>query len=248
MNFWNHSIHFCNWVGITCNTSSQQVMVLNLKSLQLAGSIPPSIGNLTYLTGINLMNNSFHGEIPQEMGHLLQLQLLNYRTIPSALHGNLPPDVGCTLPNLKVFAGAVNKLTGPIPISLSNCSALEMLDFSQNYLTGSVLETLGSLQKVCRIILRSIGWDMEKDNSINGNIPKGIENLVNLTLLGLEHNQLRGSVPEAIGKFHKLQELYLRGNKFSGSILFSLGNLTSLTVLFLEENGFEGSKPQSLGN
>ncbi|XP_060673860.1 probable LRR receptor-like serine/threonine-protein kinase At3g47570 [Ziziphus jujuba] len=413
MNSWNHSIHFCNWVGITCNTSSQRVMVLNLKSLQLAGSIPPSIGNLTYLTGINLMNNSFHGEIPQEMGRLLQLQLLNLSynsfggtiptnithckelryflvsgnklsgsipvpfrslsklvhldlsrnnltgTIPAwignftflyslslrqnnlqgsipedlghltslgrfelvennlsgivppsiynissmfdfhftdnQLHGNLPPDVGFTLPNLKVFAGAVNKLTGPIPISLSNCSALEMLDFSQNYLTGSVPETLGSLQKLRRInfeinrlgygkagdlnfltslpnctVLEVLGMGTNyfggklpssianlssylriftiRDNSINGNIPKGIENLVNLTLLGLEHNQLRGSVPEAIGKFHKLQELYLRGNKFSGSIPFSLGNLTSLSVLFLEENRFEGSIPQSLGN
>ena len=38
---------------------------------------PPSIGNLTYLTTINLEDNSFYGEIPQEVGCLQRLRHLN---------------------------------------------------------------------------------------------------------------------------------------------------------------------------
>ncbi|XP_060674046.1 probable LRR receptor-like serine/threonine-protein kinase At3g47570 isoform X2 [Ziziphus jujuba] len=85
-------------------------------------------------------------------------------------------------------------------------------------------------------------------NFIHGNIPNGIENLVNLNVLSLENNQLEGSVPEVIGNLRNLEGLYLSGNKFSGSVPLSLGNLTSLTILSLEKNMFEGSIPQTLGN
>ncbi|CAL9002464.1 unnamed protein product [Prunus brigantina] len=59
MSSWNDSIHFCSWVGVTCNPSTKRVLILDLSSYKLAGSLPPSIGNLTHLTGINLKNNSF---------------------------------------------------------------------------------------------------------------------------------------------------------------------------------------------
>ncbi|KAJ6316133.1 hypothetical protein OIU78_019414 [Salix suchowensis] len=50
MSSWNDSIHFCNWVGVSCFLSNGRVVTLNLESQNLVGSIPPSIGNLTYLT------------------------------------------------------------------------------------------------------------------------------------------------------------------------------------------------------
>jgi len=77
MSSWNDSTHFCNWFGVTCSPSSKRVMVLNLEAQRLAGYITPFMGNLTYLTGINLGNNSIYGEIPQEMGRLRRLQHLN---------------------------------------------------------------------------------------------------------------------------------------------------------------------------
>jgi hypothetical protein len=54
MSSWNDSTHFCNWFGVTCSPSSKRVMVLNLQAQRLGGILTPSIGNLTYLTGINL--------------------------------------------------------------------------------------------------------------------------------------------------------------------------------------------------
>ncbi|KAF5737228.1 LRR receptor-like serine/threonine-protein kinase [Tripterygium wilfordii] len=149
MSSWNGSIHFCNWVGVTCSSSDGRIILLNLASLGLAGSVAPSIGNLTYLTEINLANNSFHGEIPQEMGRLLHLE--------------------------KVLGLAYNRFGGELPSSIANLSIwLSRLTIGGNVLRGS--------------------------------IPVGIENFLDLTLLGLERNNLSGSIPEVIGKFQKLEE------------------------------------------
>jgi hypothetical protein len=95
MSSWNDSTHFCNWFGVTCSPSSKRVVVLNLEAQRLDGSIAPSMGNLTYLTGINLGNNSIYGEIPQEMGRLRRLQHLNVSH--NSLGGKLPTNlIHCT--------------------------------------------------------------------------------------------------------------------------------------------------------
>ncbi|KAJ4702658.1 putative Receptor-kinase [Melia azedarach] len=412
MNSWNDSVHFCNWVGVTCNPSNGRVIDLNLELRQLLGSIPPSIGNLTYLTGINLRRNGFHGEVPQEIGRLQQLQDLNITfnyfsgkiptnlsectelrvleasanqfvgqipdllrsltkleilglgrnnltgnipawlgnfsslqvlrlllnnfqgsipnevgqlsglgvfqlygnslsgMIPSSIYnissiyyfsvtqnqlqGQLPSDVGLTLPNLNIFAGGVNYFTGSIPVSLSNASNLQLVDFAENGITGTIPRSFGSLKGLFRLNLdinklgnREIGdlnfltflancTSLEVlglaqnrfggelpssianlsthlqiltlgSNLIHGNIPVGIGNLVNLSLLGLEYNNLGGRVPDVIGKLQKLEGLELSGNKFSGLIPAALGNLTTLTRLLMDNNKFEGSIPPNLG-
>ena len=133
MSSWNDSIHFCNWLGVTCGPSSKRVMVLNLTAKKLSGSIPPSIGNLTHLIGINLENNSFYGEIPQEVGHLLRLQHLNLSQ--NSFGGKLPTNLSyCT--QLRVLHVAYNNLVGQIPNHLSSLSKLVKLDLGENSLTG----------------------------------------------------------------------------------------------------------------
>lgn len=91
MSSWNDSIDLCSWVSVTCNPAPKRVMVLNLEAQKLVGSLSPSLGNLTYLTGINLMNNSFHGEIPQQIGRLLSLQHLNLSF--NSFGGKIPSNI-----------------------------------------------------------------------------------------------------------------------------------------------------------
>ncbi|KAB2630496.1 LRR receptor-like serine/threonine-protein kinase [Pyrus ussuriensis x Pyrus communis] len=85
-------------------------------------------------------------------------------------------------------------------------------------------------------------------NLLNGSLPKGIGNLINLIILDVDLNYLAGVVPEEIGKLKKIGQLYLDDNKFSGPIPSSLGNMTSLIELCMEKNNFQGSIPPSLGN
>ena len=126
MSSWNDPINFCNWLGVTCSPSSKRVTVLDLKSSRLAGSIPPSIGNLTYLTRINLRNNSFSGEIPQEVGRLWRLQHLNLTW---------------------------NHFGGKLPTNLSNCAQLRVLDVTYNNLIGKIPDQLSSLSKLVHLKL-----------------------------------------------------------------------------------------------
>ncbi|PKI35018.1 hypothetical protein CRG98_044603 [Punica granatum] len=71
----------------------------------LSGSIPASIGPMSYLQNISLANNEISGAIPPELGYCMSLQHLN-------LGGN--------------------KLTQSVPVEISRLNNLQLLDLSRN--------------------------------------------------------------------------------------------------------------------
>ncbi|GMN53241.1 hypothetical protein TIFTF001_022385 [Ficus carica] len=78
-------------------------------------------------------------------------------------------------------------------------------------------------------------------NRIQGSIPFGIGNLVDLEVLGFEKNLLLGSIPTSI-------EIDLSDNYFSGSIPDEVGKLVNLGYLDLSENKLSGEIPETLGS
>ncbi|GMN23997.1 hypothetical protein TIFTF001_040522, partial [Ficus carica] len=66
MSSWNDSLNFCQWQGVSCGHKHRRVTRLNLRSLNLKGFMSVSIGNLSFLRNVDLSNNSFHGELPNE--------------------------------------------------------------------------------------------------------------------------------------------------------------------------------------
>ncbi|PRQ33578.1 putative non-specific serine/threonine protein kinase [Rosa chinensis] len=74
--------------------------------------------------------------------------------------------------------------------------------------------------------------DMSSCN-IGGNIPHGIGNLSNLTVLDLGYNQLSGSIPTTMGRLQNLQGLYLTDNKLQGFIPDELCQLNNVVDLVL---------------
>ena len=118
---WNDSFHICNWHGITCAQRHQRVTTLELPGHNLRGTIPPYIGNLTFLRAIDLGNNSFYGEIPKEVGQLFRLRELNLTN---------------------------NTLGGEIPTNLSNCSELRLISVWNNKLIRKIPMELGFLTKL----------------------------------------------------------------------------------------------------
>uniref|UniRef100_A0A7N2LK29 Protein kinase domain-containing protein n=1 Tax=Quercus lobata TaxID=97700 RepID=A0A7N2LK29_QUELO len=222
LSFWNDSIQFCNWHGITCGRRHQRVTTLQLEAHNLGGTISPYIGNLTFLRAIHLQNNSFYGEIPKEAGHLFRLRDLNLFN---------------------------NTLGGEIPTSLSNCSELRLMNVSVNKLTGKIPTELGSLTKlislrVARNFRRrnpsSIGNLSTQltgfylgGNKISGTIPVALQNLINLNVLGMENNLLTVS---------SLLVLYWRkkSNKKPSSIVSNIDLLPTISYKMLHQatNGF----------
>ncbi|CAN6724094.1 unnamed protein product [Malus baccata var. baccata] len=141
MNSWNDSTDLCSWIGITCNVSNKRVVILNLEAQKLVGSIPYSIGNLTYLTGINFIDNNFYGEIPQEMGRLASLKYLNLSS--NSLGGKIPTNISrCT--QLRMFDVGANKLIGSIPDQLSSLLNLTHFWVDDNNFTGAIPDWIGN--------------------------------------------------------------------------------------------------------
>ncbi|KAL7188139.1 hypothetical protein ACSBR1_038074 [Camellia fascicularis] len=259
---WTDSIHFCNWHGVTCGSRHQRVTVLNMSSLHLSGSLSPHIGNLTFLRKIFLLENNFHGIIPQEIGRLFRLRNLSLRnnsfqgTIPTNLthfprirvidlkgnnlEGNIPPELG-TLSNLYQLSLSRNHFSGNIPPSLGNLSALQILDLAHNNLHGTIPIELGHLSNLYVFQLSS--------NNLSGMVPDQLYNISTIQIFSVTNNSLSGNFPSNLGlTLPKLQLFLADINQFFGSIPPSLANASGLVKISIGDNDFTGPIPLNLGS
>ncbi|KAH7858725.1 hypothetical protein Vadar_027209 [Vaccinium darrowii] len=73
---WSTNTSFCHWLGVSCRRRGQnRVTSLNLSNMGLRGTIPPQIGNLSFLTYFNISYNHFNGHLPAELGQLHRLKV-----------------------------------------------------------------------------------------------------------------------------------------------------------------------------
>lgn len=257
---WNASHHFCKWQGVTCSRRRLRVAGLYLPPSKLVGRISPHLANLSFLRQLDLGDNGFQGELPQELGRLFRLRSLDLSDnfmegrIPASISncsslreiiftynkliGEVPPALG-SLQKLEVLALGGNHLSGTIPSLLGNLSSLLFLSIAGNELHGWIPDDLGRLSQLQGLQLSL--------NSLTGTIPASIFNNSGIYLLDVTNNSLHGSLPQDIGiAFPNLQYLTLALNQFSGSIPATLSNASSLQWLDLYNNKFTGPIPHSL--
>ena len=124
----------CNWVGVTCGVRHRRVTVLDLSYMGLTGTIPPHLGNLSFLVELHLTNNSFHGFLPKQLAGLRRLKFVDFGY--NNLRGQIPWWFG-SFPKLQVLNLTGNHFSGSIPTSIcNNLSSLQILDLSENQLSG----------------------------------------------------------------------------------------------------------------
>uniref|UniRef100_A0A0E0J1Y6 Receptor kinase-like protein Xa21 n=1 Tax=Oryza nivara TaxID=4536 RepID=A0A0E0J1Y6_ORYNI len=259
---WKKSTDFCQWPGVLCSLKHKhRVTVLNLSSESLAGTISPSIGNLTFLKILDLSGNNLDGEIPSSIGRLARLQFLDLSN--NSLHGDITSDLkNCTslqgislksnyltgeipawlgaLPSLKLIYLQKNSFTGSIPTSLANLSSLQEIYLTMNQLEGTIPEGFGRLSGLKNIHLGV--------NHLSGMIPTSIFNISSLSRFGVPMNQLHGLLPSDLGiHLPKLQYLLLGYNHFTGSLPASIANSTEIYSLDISFNNFSGSIPPEIG-
>ena len=141
--------------------SNGYVTKLILRSMNLTGEVPSSLGSLSKLDKLYLDRSKLTGEIPSSLGSLSNLEEL-YLTC-SKLTGEVPSSLGnpSSLKELRLHG---NKLTGEIPSSLGNLSKLERLYLSRNKLTGEVPSSLGSLSNLK-------GLTLDFSSGLSGHLP-----------------------------------------------------------------------------
>ncbi|KAK3429020.1 hypothetical protein EUGRSUZ_E00436 [Eucalyptus grandis] len=257
---WNDSLHFCRWTGVTCGLRHQRVTALNLDGRDLAGTVSPYIGNLSFLRYLNLANNSFHGFIPPEIGRLFRLEnlILSHNALGGGiprnlsmclslvtleldynrLHNSIPSEFG-SLSKLQTLSLPFNNLIGRIPASIGNLSNLEELDLLSNNLTGGVPISISQTR---------LKFFQAGQNQLTGGFPSALYNLSSLNTISLTLGLFSGSIRRDIGLLlPNLQILYLAVNQFTGPIPDSLSNVTNLAEIDFYGNNFTGHVPASFG-
>ncbi|XP_065637672.1 probable LRR receptor-like serine/threonine-protein kinase At3g47570 [Quercus suber] len=235
---WNHSIHFCQWRGVTCGRRHQRVIKLDLQSSKLVGSISPHVGNLSFLKNLSLPGNSFRNEIPSEIDHLRRLQILEMYN--NTLSGKIPRNLShCT--NLKYINFGRNLLDGEIPTTLGTLSKLQFINFEVNNLTGSIPPSFGNLSS-----LQKFG---AMDNNLGGSIPTSFGQLTKLIVFAASTNRLSGTIPPSIFNLSSLQGFDVGFNQIQGHLPSDMGiTLPNIENFNIYNNLFVGPIPISISN
>ncbi|XP_027362458.1 probable LRR receptor-like serine/threonine-protein kinase At3g47570 [Abrus precatorius] len=232
---WSTKSSVCNWFGVTCDTNYGRVTSLTLTSMNLSGSLPPQLGNLTFLVHLDLRNNEFHGTLPRELALLPRLKVVNLCT--NQFGGQFPTWVG-ELSKLHHLSLCNNSFSGSIPKSLSKLLELETLDLSFNFVDGNIPPELGRLHNLTVLDLAH--------NQLSGDIPSSIFNISTLQELDFSYNYLSGSIPQEVGDLRQLRSINVSKNKLYGSIPSSLFNVPTLQEIQLFYNNLSGSLPSDM--
>ena len=137
------------WHGVTTDRSGR-VTNLSLDFNQLSGEIPAELGSLVNLQEMLLSENQLSGEIPAELGNLTNLEWLGLGR--NRLSGEIPAELG-SLANLQHLFLSENQLSGEIPAELGNLSNLVALYLSANQLSGEIPAELGNLPNLLELYL-----------------------------------------------------------------------------------------------
>lgn len=178
---------------------------------------------------------------------IFNISSINYFAVgQNQLHGEIPPTVGVTLPNLEFFSGVINQFNGDIPVSLANASKLSSIDFSYNDLTWTVPTVSGQLQGLYWMNFQYNHLGSKKSGDLS--FLSALENCTGIGALGIRQNFFGGQLPNSVANLSvNLHTLTLGFNFLDGLIDVEIGNLVGLTFLGLEGNSFSGRVPYTIG-
>ncbi|XP_022760824.1 putative receptor-like protein kinase At3g47110 [Durio zibethinus] len=276
LRLWNNTVYYCQWYGVSCGSRRQRVTQLVLESQHLTGSISPSIGNFSFLKVLNLKNNSFIHEIPQEIGRLRRLRI--YHLAANSIGGEIPrnkwenltfvreriifgetfstfkklvgviPETLGQLKRLTFFSVGLNNFSGTVPSSFCNLSNIRTFDIGDNYLEGS--RGANDLNFPCSLtnarMLRRLSIN---ENNFGGSTPECIGNLsTDLLHLNLDVNEISRTIPATIGNLINLEPLTIWNNQLSRAIPSVIGRLQQLQEFKAQNNSLSEGIPSSFGD
>nr|XP_043621043.1 probably inactive leucine-rich repeat receptor-like protein kinase At5g06940 [Erigeron canadensis] len=218
------SLHTNFFNGTLVNTSVANC--LNLERLELQnnrfhGDFPNNLWSLPKIKVIRAENNRFSGEIPDSISiasQLEQVQIDNNSFISKIPHG-----LGM-VKSLYRFSASLNGLYGELPPNFCDSPVMSIINFSHNYIEGEIPE----LKECKKLVSLSLA-----DNSFVGKIPESLGDLPVLTYLDLSHNNLTGEIPLELQNL-KLALFNVSFNRLSGQVPSSL--ILGLPALYIQGN------------
>ena len=233
------------WHGVVTNDQGQ-VTGLDLEANNLKGTLPTRLGDLRFLSVLDLSNNTgLTGPMPAS------LVGLGLTVLKLGGTGLCAPDD----PAYKAWLATVGD------IRVDGCPA--SVDPGRVALTALYGETGGTFWKEAANWLSEAplrDWHgVETDaeghvtsielgyNNLKGRLPPELALMDRLETLRLIGNGLTGPIPPELARLDRLATLDLSVNLLTGPIPPELGRLASLSVLDLSANRLTGSVPPELG-
>ncbi|KAJ4893432.1 Leucine-rich repeat (LRR) family protein [Raphanus sativus] len=181
------------------------------------------------VTDLALFSSKNYGQIPDQIGDLLELRSLFLTYLPH-VSGNLPRTI-TKLKNLDSLILRHNNLSGPIPENIGELKSLTFLDLSYNQFTGSIPGSLSQMP-----VLETIKID---HNKLTGSIPNSFGSFVGrVPNLYLSNNKLSGNIPESLSK-NDFNGVFLSKNRFTGDGSMFFGRNKTTISMDLSRNLFE---------
>jgi Leucine-rich repeat (LRR) protein len=232
---------------------------LMLEDNQLSGSIPSTFGNLANLDGLYLQNNQLSGNLPAELGDLTTIKYLNLNN--NQLEGSLPDAWGGMgdLVELKIQQNPL--LSGPIPTSFTNLSALTSFYFNDTgvcipafyevqYWVDHVDDVIGTGQycfyePFCDVVDQTPQTECEAlvalYNTTGGDAWTNHDDWLTVNRPCLWHGVSCDS------NYH-ITQVNLSNNNLVGSIPQAITDLIYLRALNLPNNQLSGGMPTAFGS
>lgn len=215
------------WYGI--EVENNRVVEINLAANDLVGKIPEEIGNLDGLRILDIHINTIDS-IPNNIGNLTLLETLEISNNPIKF---LPPEIG-NLISLEILSFSYTQIK-TLPYEIGGLVNLKYL-FCDHGELELIPETIGNC-----ISLKEIYFPV---NNIS-NLPAGIGNCTQLTKLQLNANDIP-EIPHEIGNLLNLEYLILGGNNLY-EIPDEIFSLTELRYLNFAAAHLD-SIPSLIGN
>jgi Leucine-rich repeat (LRR) protein len=186
--------------------------------------------------GVDCSAEDQAGDRFQPTGHYEDLgDIVGISLRDNHVAGTLPPDLFRALSKLEIMDLSQNRLSGNLPFSVGSNTALEQLNLENNRIEGILPPSIGGMESLQYLRLGA--------NQIRGKIPTEIGRLVNLRHLSAEANKLTGPLPDLQYLVH-LHAVWLNGNQIGGTVPASWGeNLAAIKELDLSKNQLSGSFP-----
>ncbi|KAF8393135.1 hypothetical protein HHK36_021376 [Tetracentron sinense] len=214
-------------LGFERLSTLKRLEFLNLGGNRFNNSILQSLGALTSLKTLILIDNRLEGSFPaQELAALSNLQMLDLSL--NGLNDSCTDQELGTLSNLEILDLSYNKFVGSIPLTIAALTSLAVLS-----LGGNTLNDSQPIQGLCE--LKNLEELDLSVNNFEGILPPCLKNLTSLRMLDLSWNHFRGNIPSSIiTSLSSLEYISLSHNHFEGTFLFnSFANHSKLEVVEL---------------
>ncbi|KAL3531671.1 hypothetical protein ACH5RR_005192 [Cinchona calisaya] len=236
---WEVSSESLSYLNLSCNllvdlekpyTMPTGLLVLDLHSNKLQGDFPLPPETATY---VDYSSNKFNNSISSDIGHYISSTFF-FSLSNNGLTGVIPASI-CNASYLQVLDLSNNNLSGRMPNCLfENMEFLGVLNLGRNHLSGAILDNFSG-----SCALETL--DLSR-NDLEGKIPGSLVNCTSLEVLNIGSNRIEDTFPCMLKNSSNLRVLVLRSNRFHGILNCSNynGSWPHLQIIDIASNKFSG--------